>query len=335
MLGATAAGVLFAPVLLPAAVAADLVRGRRRLPSARVYLFALHYALNDSAEILLAGPYWLLAGFGRRLDRPASIARHQALQWWSLRTLARSGERLLGVRVDIDDTGVAALAPGPVIVLCRHVSIVDASLPALLYQRRGFHVRGVIMAELLADPGFDLLYGRLGSVFIPRHNGPEARRSVARLGRGLDAATAAAIFPEGRLFRPDALTRALARLATGDPARAERLAGLRHVLPPRPGGVLALLDAAPGADVVVLNHTGLDDHPRFADLARAVPLRVPIKVTARRIARADVPMADDERVAWLDGVWLAVDAELGAGPAATAGAETQPPPVSPAASSAF
>ena len=311
MLGAAAAALVLVPVAVPALAVADLGRGRARLPSVRVYLFALHYALNDSAEILLAGPYWLFAGFGRRLGGPRSIARHQRLQWWSLRTLARSGERLLGLRVEVDEASTAVLAPGPVVVLCRHVSIVDASLPALLYQRLGYHVRGVIMAEMLADPGFDLLYGRLGSVFVPRDDGAKARRAVAQLGRGLGPTTVAAIFPEGRLFAPDVLARAQARLAAGgDPARAERLAGLRRVLPPRPGGVLALLDAAPGADVVVLDHRGLDDHPRFADLARAVPLRTPLRVTARRIARADVPDDDAGRVAWLDDVWLALDAGL-------------------------
>ena len=313
MLGAAAAALVLVPVALPALAVADLGRGRACLPSVRVYLFALRYALNDSAEILLAGPYWLMAGFGRRIDGPRSIARHQQLQWWSLRTLARSGERLLGVRVEVDEASMAVLAPGPVVVLCRHVSIVDASLPALLYQRLGYHVRGVIMAELLADPGFDLLYGRLGSVFVPRDDSAAARSAVAQLGRGLGPTTVAAIFPEGRLFAPDVLARAQSRLAAGgDPARAERLARLRRVLPPRPGGVLALLDAAPDADVVVLDHRGLDAPPRFADLARAVPLRTPLRVTAWRIARADVPDDDAGRVAWLDDVWLALDAGLAA-----------------------
>ena len=37
---------------------------------------------------------------------------------------------------------MAALAPGPVIVLCRLVNIVDASLSTLLYQRLGYRTRG-------------------------------------------------------------------------------------------------------------------------------------------------------------------------------------------------
>ncbi len=43
------------------------------------------------------------------------------------------------------------LSPDRVIVLCRRVNIADASLPTLLYQRRRYRTRGVIVAELLAD----------------------------------------------------------------------------------------------------------------------------------------------------------------------------------------
>ena len=105
------------------------------------------------------------------------------------------------IRLDIDATSRAALTPGPVIVLCRHVNIVDASLPTLIYQRLGYRTRGVIMAELLADPGFDLIYARTGSVFIPRDNGPEALAMVREMGKNIDSTTGVVIFPEGRLFR--------------------------------------------------------------------------------------------------------------------------------------
>lgn len=306
MLAATVVGVFASPAILAAVVVADLAKGRFRLPTARVALFLLQYAINDSIEILLAPVYWILAGFGVRLDQRTSIARHERLQHWSIDVLARRAERLLGLRLDIDPTSTAALTPGPVIVLCRHVNIVDASLPTLLYQRLGFRTRGVIMAELLADPGFDLIYSRTGSVFIPRDNGPDARAMVRGLGRSIDATTAVVIFPEGRLFRPDRLERSKTRFALENSERAVRLDSLKHVLPPRPGGVLALVDAVP-ADVVVIAHTGLDQYASFAELATAVPLRSPVHVTAWRIPRDQIPDGDAERIAWLDEQWVLVD----------------------------
>jgi 1-acyl-sn-glycerol-3-phosphate acyltransferase len=308
MLAATAALTLMSPVILLAAAIADLTRHRRRFPTVRLALFAMQYALNDSAEILLAPLLWLVAGCGTRLDRKASIGRHERLQAWSIAVLARRAERLLGVRLELDAATIRALTPGPVVVLCRHVNIIDSSIPTLLYQRLGYHTRGVIMAELLADPGFDLIYRRTGSVFIPRENGPEAIALLQHLREGLDESTAVVIFPEGRLFRTDLRVRFLAKIGGIDPARARRLEPLRHVLPPRPGGVLALLDAIPSADVVVIAHAGLDTFGSFLDLARAAPLTRPITVTAWRIPAKDIPHEPNARIAWLDDQWLRIDA---------------------------
>ncbi len=311
MLAATAVGVVASPAILAGATFVDLAKGRFRLPTVRVTLFLLQYGINDSVEILLALAYWMLAGFGTRLDRPTSIARHERLQRWSIDVLARRAEHLLGLRLDIDPTSAAALTPGPVIVLCRHVNIVDASLPTLLYQRLGYRTRGVIMAELLADPGFDLIYARTGSVFIPRDNGPEAIAIIREIGQSVDSTTAVVIFPEGRLFRPDRLERASARLAHENPVRAARLESLRHVLPPRPGGVLALIDTL-DADVVVVAHMGLDPFTSFAALAKAVPILDPIRITAWRTPRDHIPAGDAQRIAWLDRQWRLLDESVAA-----------------------
>ena len=307
MLAVTAFGLAASPLILVSAAAVDIAKRRFRMPSVRVALFLLQYAINDSIEIVLAPVYWMLAGFGTRLDQPGSRRRHERLQQWSVDIMVRRAERLLGLRIDIDEESMQALHPGPVIVFCRHVSIVDASLPTVLYQRLGFRTRGAIMAELLADPGFDLIYGRTGSVFIPRDEGSAARAMIRRLSEGIGTTTAVVIFPEGRLFHPDRLNRTLSRLAVQSPERAVRLAPLRHVLPPRPGGALALLDAIPAADVVVIAHTGLDRFGSFTELAKAVPLGDPIRVVAWRVPAAEIPSGDRERTRWLDEQWLRVD----------------------------
>ena len=307
MLLGTAAVVFAAPVVAPMLFVADIARARWKLPMLRLYAFAAQYAVNDSIEILLAPWYWILARFGTTLRSSASIRRHERVQRWSVAILARRAEQLLGIRVELDDIGAVALLPTPAIVLCRHVNVIDASLPSLLYQQRDRRVRDVIMAELLADPGFDLFYGRLGSIFIPRDNGPEARHAVTALGASLDANSVAVIFPEGRLFRPELLERAKAKLAERDPARIDGIAQLRHVLPPRPGGVNALLDALPSADVVVIAHFGLDPYPDFKSLIRNVPAGITVNATAWRIARRDIPNDPAARMRWLDATWQSVD----------------------------
>ena len=307
MLTATVIAVLAIPIAVPAFAVGDVARARWHLPTVRVYLFLTQYAINDSVEILIAPWYWLLAGCGTRLDSQVSIRRHHRIQQWSIAILARRAEQLLGIRVELDEHVAAALGPAPAIVLCRHVSLLDASLPALLYQQRGIQTRGVIMAELLVDPGLDLLYQRTGSVFIPRDRGPEARRAIRDLGAALDRSTVAVIFPEGRLFTPELRDHILARLTANDPERATRLAGLRHVLPIRPGGVNALIDSAPGADIVVIAHTGLDNYPDLRSLAAQLPINTSLRVTARRIPRTDVPSVPTQRDEWLDRTWQTVD----------------------------
>jgi 1-acyl-sn-glycerol-3-phosphate acyltransferase len=149
-------------------------------------------------------------------------------------------------------------------------------------------------------------------VFIAREDGDDARTRIAHLAGDLRGDTAAVIFPEGRLFRPDILHQQLRRLATTDAIRAERLRNLRHVLPPRPAGVSALLDAAPGTDVVVVAHTGLERHGSFRHLARAVPLRDPITIGAWRVPAREIPDDPERRTAWLDGQWCRVDAWIAA-----------------------
>ncbi len=310
MLGFTAAAFAAAPFIIPATVVADLVRLRLRLPTVRVYLFLLQYAFNDSAEIVLSPFYWLIAGFGRRLDSASSIERHQRLQFWSLRLLAKRAEQLLGLRIELDEQDRSELTPGPVIVISRHASLFDASLPGLIYQHEGLTVRGVIMAELLADPGFDLIYGRLGSVFIPRDRGAAAVAEIERMADSASDDTAFVIFPEGRLFRPEVKERMLKSVNRSDPDRAEKMAELTHVLPPRAGGLQALLATVPTADVVLVDHTGLDRYQGLSHLLDSVPAKDPVEISVRRIPRAEIPDDPDEQVIWLDDLWLGIDASL-------------------------
>lgn len=314
MLAATVVALLALPVAAPALALSDLVRGRGRLPRLRVYLFACQYLINDSVEIVLVPLYWLRAGLGTTADSAVSLARHRRLQWWSLDVLTRRADRLLGLRLEIDERSKAAVTPGPVVVISRHVSLFDPSLPGLICRDQGLAVRGVIMAELLADPGFDLLYSRLGSVFIPRDDGPAARTAIEAMTRSMQRhdgdEAAVVIFPEGRLFRPSVRNRSLERLTRSDPERAARLAGLTNLLPPRPGGLRCLLDVLAEADVVLLDHRGLDGLGRLTALADLAPIDGSIRVMARRIPRSEIPDDPEAFTAWLDQIWLDLDAGL-------------------------
>ncbi len=314
MLAATAVAWIGAPVLAPVLAISDLIRGRRRLPRLRVYLFALQYLFNDTVEILAAPVLWVLGRFGLRLGARRSLDRHRRLLSWSAETLVGRADQLLGLRMALDDLASDQLRPGPVVAISRHVSPVDALLPGIVLSRHGYETRAVIMAELLADPGFDLIYGRTGSVFIPRHDGAAAKKAIGEMAdaaRRQDGANAAVvIFPEGRLFRPDVRDRALARLADLDPDRAARLAQLHRVLPPQPSGLRLLLESLPEADVLLFDHRGLDRLASLTELATTAPLGESIAVSVRRIARSTIPDEPEAFARWLDELWLELDAGL-------------------------
>jgi 1-acyl-sn-glycerol-3-phosphate acyltransferase len=301
----TALLVLASPVLIVALAARDLLRGRSRLPAVRVLGFLIQYAVNDSVEVMLAPALWIRAGFGRTLDSDASLARHKRVLAWSMGLLERRAHDWLGIElVVVGDE----LTPAPVIVLAQHRSSLDSALPAVLYQPRlGFDLRFVLMRELVFDPAFDLFTRRTGSVFVRRQGGPEEREAIERMARELDSDTVGVIFPEGQTSSDAVRARRLDRLERDDPVRADRLRGLSELLPPKPGGFLAMLEGSPTADVVVLAHSGLEPVARLSDLARRAPLAEPVIVDVRRFERSALPTDTDALVKWLDERWLESD----------------------------
>ena len=88
------------------------------------------------------------------------------------------------------------------------------------------------------------------------------------------------------------------------------MAGLRHLLPPRPAGTSALVEGAADADVVLAWHTGFDGLDTFGGILRQLSRPLPtVRFVARRVLRSDVPSA--ERFGeWLDEQWLRMDDEV-------------------------
>jgi 1-acyl-sn-glycerol-3-phosphate acyltransferase len=303
----TAVGLVIAlPLWLPLAAAADLLRGRRRLPIVRLLAFATAWALLETLSVATTAALWC-AGQSR------NRAVHYRLQrWWAARLVSLIAVTT-GIRVASTDT--SALSPGPAIVLCRHASLVDALVSAwIVSARAGLCPRYVLKRELLLDPCLDIVGNRIPNHFLDRDAADSSVELAAlrRLSAGMSADEVAVIFPEGTRSSPAKRARAIARIAERDPTRAARLASLRHVLPPRPAGSDALISGCPDADVVILWHAGLDGLDTFGGivrhLARTPP---PVRFAVRRIRRAEVPTGD-AFTAWLDEQWSTVDADVGA-----------------------
>ena len=116
------------------------------------------------------------------------------------------------------------------------------------------------------------------------------------------------IFPEGGNFTPQRRERAIGRLnKLGMHRMAERAEEMINVLAPRPGGVLAALDAAPEADVLLVAHTGLDHVVTIADVWHSLPMDKRLLMGWWRIPREEIPADRDGRIEWLFEWWSRVD----------------------------
>lgn len=293
-------------VLLPVALVWDLAR-RRNLPTVRMLLYGTAYLGWEVVASAASGALWIAAGFGRFVDRGWSQRAHTRLQSAWVASLLGLAERILKLRVEVH--GADVLRDGPIALLSRHASMVDTLIPAKLLFDAGMTLRYVLKEELLWDPALDLVGHRLPNYFVDRSgtNTDAELAAISALAAGAGEAEAVVIFPEGTRWSPAKQQSAVARVAERDPERGERVAGRRHTLPPRPSGTIAVLRGSPGADPVVMAHTGLEGLAGPKDALRMVPFRHPVTVQLWRVPRAELPDDDAGLGRWLDDQWQRVD----------------------------
>jgi 1-acyl-sn-glycerol-3-phosphate acyltransferase len=160
------------------------------------------------------------------------------------------------------------------------------------------------MHQLLAlDPFIDLVGRRLPNRFVDPRGG-DTEVEIAAMTEGAGSGEAVLIFPEGGNLTPARRQRAIERLEeAGHAQQAAWARAMRHVLPPRPGGTLASMQAAPHARVFVLGHVGVP--VGMGEMWRRLPARQTI-VLRVWIAEGE-PEDHVERIDWLFGVWRELD----------------------------
>jgi 1-acyl-sn-glycerol-3-phosphate acyltransferase len=308
--------VLALPFLvLLAAAASPLLPGRWR--ALRLLWFALVWLAMESAALLACLGLWVASGFGDRLGTEPYQERHYALMRWFLRTLFDVAAHAFRLRIEIEEpelTRAEAVArlTRPVIVLSRHAGPGDSFLLVHhLLSRYSRKPRIVMKAALQLDPGLDVVANRLPNAFVPsgREPGNRVIGEIERLAGGLGPTGALVIFPEGGNFTPRRRLRAIRLLEERRlPEEAARARAMEYLLPPRPGGALAAIGAAPTADVIFVAHTGLEDVITVGDVWRALPMEKVLRARWWRVPAAEVPHDHDAQVAWLYDWWARIDA---------------------------
>ena len=313
--------LLASPLLvLVAAVLSPLFGGLRPL---RAVLIAVAFAARHLEAMAQLFGLWLRSGFGARLGSDAMQAAHYETMRRFVAGVYRAIVRLARVDVTTEQSGAAyaALATGarPVVFLGRHAGEGDTLLVIHeLLCRHGRRPRVVLHEALRLDPLVDVLGSRLPNRFVDPRGG-DTEGEIAAMARALDERAALVIFPEGANFTAKRRQRGIDRLRrSGHDRQADVAAAMRHVSAPRPGGALAAIDAAPGADVVIMGHVGFP--AGLGEVWRLLPERQTIEVKLWHVPAEEIPGEHGERIDWLFDRWRRLDAwvqeRAAAGPSA-------------------
>ena len=296
--------------LILAAAVSPLVPGRLRVP--RLVWLAVVYLVWDAAALIALAALWVGSGFGWKIRTPAFQRAHYVLTGAFLKVLFWQARWALHLVIDVVGTDPDTAAPGrPEIVASRHAGPGDSfTLIHALVNWFGREPRIVLKDSMQWDPAVDVLLNRLPNRFIAlgTSRGAAIEEEITALATGLDHNDAFVIFPEGGNFTPRRRLRAIERLRSrGLEDMAVRAEGLRHVLAPKPGGLLAAIEAAPDAGVIFVAHTGLDRMTTVGDIWRELPMDKQLIMRFWSVPPEDVPTGEQERIAWLYDWWALID----------------------------
>ena len=300
--------VASAPLWIPATALVDLLRTSGRV-ALRSGCYVAFYLSCELVGLLLGAALWLARPFAR-WDAERWRALHYRLQDGWGTALFRGAVRCFDLRVECQ--GDARLGEGPYLLLLRHASTGDTLLASALVGRpHGMRLRYVLKRELLWDPCLDVVGNRLPHAFVDRFS-DDSRREIERvqaLARDLSARDGVLIYPEGTRFSEAKRARVIERLSReGDAEQLGYARSLRRMLPPRSGGVLGLLEAAPAADVVLCAHTGFEGSATLGQIWRGGLLHATIHVRFQRVPRSEIPTGREARSSWLRERWREIDA---------------------------
>lgn len=297
----TALTLATGPLLLPLALLRDLI-ARSRLAWTRCLLLLGWVVICECWGLLAMFAMWLPSLV---LGRAWLSASTMALQRAWTGALMRGVLRLFSMRLDVE--GEQASASAPFVLLVRHVSTADVLLPMQVISiPRRIDAHYVLKRELRWDPCLDIAGSRFANVFVRRGDGEAEIERVGLLADHLGAHSMVVLYPEGTRYSARRLERRLAQLRERNEPQLSLALQLRHSLPPHLGGVQALLERAPGVDVVFMTHTGLEGVRTLGHIFGGALIGRTIRVKLWRVARGDVPIGELRR--WLYEQWLEVDA---------------------------
>ncbi len=303
---------VLSPVLLIAGLLVDVALWlRRRKPwmALRMIAMAWWFLLGELYGLLGLLWIWLISGGRdgpRRRDRVFRLKRRWlASHLAGIRTLFR-------LRFEIE--GLELAGPGPVLVMIRHASIIDNTLPDVIVGRaHGLGFRFILKRELQMLPTIDIGGRWVPTLFVRRASGDTAAEleRMRALTVNMSSHDGLLIYPEGTRWTPEKLAHAKEIIAERQPEIAPLAARLVNVLPPRLGGTIALLESARDADIVIFGHVGLDGFEHISDIWPGGLVGTTVRLKFWRFPAAEVPRDRQALIVWLYERWQELDDWIG------------------------
>lgn len=288
-----------------AAFTSRYVPGRWR--PLRLVWFLLVWLVLESIVLAELFALWIAAGFGREFRRPLFVEAHYLLMGWFLGRAVASAQRTFGLDIEYEATRPSDFSGVPVLVFSRHAGPGDSILLVeALVNRYDRRPRIVLKDTLQWDPAIDTLLSRLPSRFIESKSRPgeAAVAAIGELARTMGPDDALVIFPEGGNYTEGRWRKAITRLEErGLHLHADRARTMIHVLPPKPAGVAAAIQAAPNAGIALIGHSGTEEMDSLIDVWHGLKMDISIATRVWRYPASGVPADREGLETWLYDRW--------------------------------
>ncbi len=274
----------------------------------RFSLMIVWYLLMECLGAIIALILWVGTMGGYFMHSRSSQRMHALVQYLWASSLLIGVRLFFNARIIFPDCSV--FNSGPLLIAAQHSSFFDALLPTVLLGKGGGSIvpRHVLKSALLLSPSLDFYGNRLPNKFVDRSSTTRDLdiSGVYSIGKELHK-DACIIFPEGTFYSPKRFTKAIEKLQVSDPERSGKVAQLNHLLPIKPGGILALLSSAPNADLIMIGHYGLSSFGSFKEIINNIPFQNPIEIYVKRIPSSSLPSDTSSCLKFIDNEWLNID----------------------------
>ena len=254
----------------------------------RAGLFLWCFLWCEILGIIGALYIWLLYLVDRDTEKYRSRNLFVQGQWCV--ALKAVGQRLFQAQFVV--TGLDALTGPDVIMIPRHSSIGDTILATVFYTfPNSKQLRHVIKKELLLDPCIDIFGNRLDNYFVERNTDDKdvEIRGIVRLLEGVRANEGVLIYPEGTRFSSTKRLKILKKLPAHLAERANRWTSL---LPPRLGGLKALLQSNQKLDLLFCAHVGFEGSIGLRSMMNGGWYGRVIRIHFWRVSVSDIPKTE-------------------------------------------